>query len=274
MARVSGILTRTVVPWPAVDCTSTVPPIFSTLVFTTSMPTPRPDTLVTFCAVENPGRKIKLKISRSVMRAACSAVITPRSTAFCRMRSTFSPAPSSLISMLTCPPSWKARRIRRPARILSRLHAVFGKFDAVVHGIADQVSERILDRLDDGLVEFGLLALHLDLHLLAATEGDVAHRSRKLRPDVPDGLHAGLHDFFLQLGGDEIHALGDRLKAGVFRGIGDLQKLVARQHQFADQRHQLVQQVDADPDGLGRGVASFQFRGWRESENVLRLGQR
>ena len=34
---------------------SMVPPIFSILVFTTSMPTPRPDTAVTTVAVEKPG---------------------------------------------------------------------------------------------------------------------------------------------------------------------------------------------------------------------------
>ena len=35
-----------------------VPPIFSMLVRTTSMPTPRPDTLVTFSAVEKPALKM------------------------------------------------------------------------------------------------------------------------------------------------------------------------------------------------------------------------
>ena len=56
---------RTVVPVPGLDCTSTVPPILSMLVFTTSMPTPRPETLVTLSAVEKPGRKIRLVASRS-----------------------------------------------------------------------------------------------------------------------------------------------------------------------------------------------------------------
>ena len=44
-------------PRPAWTWTSTVPPIFSMLVFTTSMPTPRPETLVTFSAVEKPGQE-------------------------------------------------------------------------------------------------------------------------------------------------------------------------------------------------------------------------
>ena len=59
IASVSGILMMNVVPWPAVLFRSTVPPIFSMLVFTTSMPTPRPDTAVTLVAVEKPARKMK-----------------------------------------------------------------------------------------------------------------------------------------------------------------------------------------------------------------------
>jgi hypothetical protein len=52
---------------------STLPPIFSTLVRTTSMPTPRPLTLVTAAAVEKPGRKISCSSSRSPSCAARSA---------------------------------------------------------------------------------------------------------------------------------------------------------------------------------------------------------
>ena len=45
------------------DFRSTVPPICSILLRTTSMPTPRPEMLVTFAAVEKPGMKMKLQIS-------------------------------------------------------------------------------------------------------------------------------------------------------------------------------------------------------------------
>ncbi len=72
MARVSGILILIVVPRPGWLCRSTVPPIFSMFVLTTSMPTPRPETLLTLAAVEKPGRKIRSSASRSAIRAACS----------------------------------------------------------------------------------------------------------------------------------------------------------------------------------------------------------
>ena len=48
MASVSGILMVKLVPRPDTDFTSMVPPIWSMLARTTSMPTPRPETLVTF----------------------------------------------------------------------------------------------------------------------------------------------------------------------------------------------------------------------------------
>ena len=47
MARVRGILMVNLEPCPTVEVSSTVPPIFSMLVRTTSMPTPRPETAVT-----------------------------------------------------------------------------------------------------------------------------------------------------------------------------------------------------------------------------------
>ena len=106
MASVSGILILRVVPWPATLCTSTVPPIFSMLVFTTSMPTPRPEMLLTCSAVLKPGAKIRFTSSRSPIRAACSAVMTPFWIALAFTRSVLTPPPSSEISMLTCPPSW------------------------------------------------------------------------------------------------------------------------------------------------------------------------
>ncbi len=49
-----------VAPKAEVDFSSTVPPMTSILVRTTSMPTPRPETPVTALAVEKPARKMNL----------------------------------------------------------------------------------------------------------------------------------------------------------------------------------------------------------------------
>ncbi len=116
MARVSGMVTRMTVPWPSVDVRSTLPPIFSMLVRTTSMPTPRPDTLVTASAVEKPGRKTRSRTARRLMAASSSGVTRPFSTALRPTRAGSMPAPSSAISMTTWPDSWYARRVSVPRR--------------------------------------------------------------------------------------------------------------------------------------------------------------
>jgi hypothetical protein len=73
----------------------------SMFVFTTSMPTPRPEMLLTCSAVEKPGWKMTLTISRSGREAASSAVMIPFCTALRRIALASIPAPSSEISMIT-----------------------------------------------------------------------------------------------------------------------------------------------------------------------------
>ena len=124
----------------------------------------------------------------------------------------------------------------------------------MIHGVPHQVGKRIFDGFDDGAVQVGLFAFHFDPDFLAAVERQIAHGAGKLVPDIADGLHAGAHDLFLQFAGDEIHALRERLKAGVLGAIGELQQLVARQHQFAHQVHEPVEQGDADANGFDSGV--------------------
>ncbi|OIQ66925.1 hypothetical protein GALL_515030 [mine drainage metagenome] len=100
MASVSGIFTVKVVPWPTVLFRSMVPPIFSMLVLTTSMPTPRPDTAEIVAAVEKPARKINLRIWPSVMPASSVSVARPFDSTLARIRSTARPRPSSEISRM------------------------------------------------------------------------------------------------------------------------------------------------------------------------------
>ncbi len=115
--------------------------------------------------------------------------------------------------------------------------AAFGLFDAVIDGISNDVRERIFDGFDDGLVELGFLAFHLDADLLAAHGGDVADGAGEFAPDVADGLHARFHHPFLELGGDEVEALAGSEKTGVFGGVGKLENLVAGEDELADEVH-------------------------------------
>ncbi len=105
IARVSGILMMKVDPRPATDFSSMVPPIFSMLVRTTSRPTPRPETEVTFSAVEKPGLKMNCWICWSVMAASSASVASPLATALALILPTDRPRPSSVDSMMMWPPS-------------------------------------------------------------------------------------------------------------------------------------------------------------------------
>ncbi len=73
IASVSGSTIRVVVPRPATDVISTWPPIDWMLRFTTSIPTPRPDTSVTVSAVEKPGAKISCQTSSSLSQSALAS---------------------------------------------------------------------------------------------------------------------------------------------------------------------------------------------------------
>ncbi len=126
----------------------------------------------------------------------------------------------------------------------------------MVDAVAHQVRQRVLDGLEDGLVELGVPALHLDTDLLAQADREVADDAGQLVPDVVDGLHAGLHDPLLQLTGDEVQAVRRTLQLAVLASGGALEQLVAGEHELAHQVHQLVEQVDVHPDAaVGDGAA-------------------
>ena len=128
----------------------------------------------------------------------------------------------------------------------------------MVDGVADEVGQRVLDGLEQGLVELGLAALHLQPDGLLQLHAEVADDARQLRPDVVDRLHARLHDALLQLAGDEVQPLRRADQVGVGLAGDVLHDLVAGEHQLADEQHQLVEQVDVDPDGaVGDGAAGL-----------------
>ena len=137
---------------------STVPPIFSMFVFTTSMPTPRPETLVTFSAVEKPGRKIRSQhLAVAHARAPARRVTRPRSHGL-RADALGVDAAAVVgdldVDLAALVEGAQEERAPRPA--CRRRRARSGRLDAVVDGVADDVRERVLDRLDDRLVELGL----------------------------------------------------------------------------------------------------------------------
>ena len=106
-----------------------------------------------------------------------------------------------------------------------------------------------LNGFKNRLVKFRLGSLHLDLHLFATGHREITHHARKFGPRILNRLHASLHHPFLQLGGDEIQTLRGGDQGGIFRRAAVLQNLIASQHQFTDEIHQLVKQCDVDSYG-------------------------
>ena len=79
-------------------------------------------------------------------------------------------------------------------------------------------------------------------------------RSRTSRGSLAQALPIGCMRVFITLPaarGDVGQALQGAAKALCRPGSGDLQELIAGQHQLADQRHQRFQRLDGDTDGLG-----------------------
>ena len=115
-----------------------------------------------------------------------------------------------------------------------------GRLDAVIQRVAHRVRQRILDGLQQALVELRLLALHLQAHAAAQRLREVADDARHLGEDVRDRLHAGLHHRLAKVG--SYHVQAPRQQGHIGIGRGSLQNLVAGQHQFAHQVHHAVEQ--------------------------------
>ena len=152
--------------------------------------------------------------------------------------------------------------------------ADFGRFDPVIDGVANHVGERIADRLDECLVQFGVLPLHLEANFLPASEREVTNDAGKLAQHVADRLHPRLHHARLQFRGQPVESLHRTQKGVVLVRRAVLQDLIAREHQFADKRHQFVEQDNIDADvGIGDG-SGLGFRGGCRRRNDDRFPRR
>ena len=124
------------------------------------------------------------------------------------------------------------------------------RLDAVIGRVAHHVGERVLDALQHLPVELGVGAVHLELDVLAELGREIAHDARQLLPGIADRLHAGAHHAVLKLGGDVGQPLQRDLEFGIVVAAGDVEQLVAGQHQLGHHRHQLLDGIDADADRL------------------------
>ena len=244
MARVSGMRMRSVVPTPTRESISTLPPIFSTLVRTTSMPTPRPLTLVTARRWRSRGERRVAAVRARPSSAARSGGDEPALDGL--LAHFFDGDAGAVVGNLDDDVAafLDGAQFQRAFGVLACGLAHIGRLDAVIERVAHGVGERVLDGLKQALVELGLLALHLQIHAPAERLREVADDARHLGEDIRDRLHARLHHRLAQIGGDHIQAA--RKQGHIRVGGGGLQNLVAGEHQFAHQVHHAVEQGHVD----------------------------
>ena len=164
---------------------------------TTSMPTPRPETLVTSAAVEKPGWKRSWNSSWSVelgARRDQAALLGPRADA---VAVEAAPVVGDSDEHFG---AGMARRQLDPAHVrFCRPPPGVWVLDAVIDGVADEMDQRIGEPLDHGLVEFGLLAVRDEFDLLAEIARQIVHQAAEAAEQRADRHHADAHRGVAQL---------------------------------------------------------------------------
>ena len=180
IASVSGMRSRSVVPLPGRDCR--FPPCRrSSRRWCGPRPCPRRvrSRWLPAAAVEKPGRKISCSSSRSpaARRAlrrdqpALDGLVPHPLHARCRRhRRTLRPPHG-------CPRA-RARSVSVPSGFLPAASRASGGFDAVIERVAHRMRQRVLDGLEQALVQLRLLALHLQPHAACPS---CCERSRTMR---------------------------------------------------------------------------------------------
>ncbi len=122
----------------------------------------------------------------------------------------------------------------------------FGRrLDAVVHGIADDVGQRIADHLDHLAIQFDVATFDIDQHLLAELCREIAHQPRQGHEQVLDPLHAGPGDGVAHLGDDCRQALKGTVDGHFGRRFSKAAgELIAGEHHVGNGAHDPVEQLD------------------------------
>ena len=77
----------------------------------------------------------------------------------------------------------------RAERGLALCDTLLGRLDAMIGRIADHVDERVVELLDQGAVEFGILSLQHEPDILPLLDGEIANQPRHLLERSADRHH-------------------------------------------------------------------------------------
>jgi hypothetical protein len=223
------------------------------------MPTPRPDTLVTFAAVEKPACEDEL-VDLGIRHLLDFGF--GGQTALDNLR--LDPVNVDALTVITDLDDDVATFVIRGEgngtlfEFAGRT-PLLGTLQAVIGRVPDHVGQRILDHLQNLAVQFGIRTDHFQFDRLFQFLAEVAHDPRQLLPGIADRLHARRHDAFLQLGRHIGQALQRHLEFAVFVPADDFQKLVPGQHQLGHHGHQVFERVDRNADALVGDAAAGGF---------------
>ena len=142
---------------------------------------------------------------------------------------------------------------------LPRLDTLLHRFDAMVHGVAQQMHERFVERVEDILVQLRVFALKLQIDFLAKLQGQVPHRSGEPMEHNTHRNHPGLHDARLQIARNAGRLIDPAfqfrkqggLSVSIVQVIVNLQETGIGDHQFAHIVHQRVYLLGGDLDCPG-----------------------
>ena len=255
IASVSGRRIWAFVPLPYSEVIMTSPPSPRIAARTASMPTPRPEMSERDLGGREARGEQQLHGARHVDRVDRGRVDQPALGGLRRRRVRASmPRPSSATVMITLPPACWAEISSVPVAGLPAATRSSDAFEAVVERVADEVHERIAERVDHGAVELGVLAHELQVDLLAELGREVAHEPREAQEDGLHGDHPDLHDHRLQ-GVRRAREVLHGLREARHVGLGDQRlDLRAVQDELAHEVHQLVEPLGVDADRRGAAV--------------------
>ena len=135
---------------------------------TTSMPTPRPEMSLVVSAVEKPGANSSSTAALHVDRRRPPGRRSDRRSTALRATACGVDAAAVVADLDDDAAAGVAGGdLERAGRRLAGRDALLGGLQAVVERVADEVHERVAERVDDGAVQFGVGADEVELDLLA-----------------------------------------------------------------------------------------------------------
>src|SRR5215467_10689856 len=89
--------------------------------------------------------------------------------------------------------------IKGAARGFTGRDTVFGAFDAVINSVAHDVHQRFGERVENALVEIGVLTGEVERDVFAASLRDIANEAREATEELLNRNHANFEHALVQL---------------------------------------------------------------------------